>query len=239
VSRTFRAALLVAALGAAVLAGGVRAQGRRGAAPTPPAAPADPVRAAFEAATAPGLADSTRVRLETFLARHARHPLARGAQHELGLLAYARGEYADARDRFRRARPAAGGDEARYWEAQALFALGKTREARALALPLARVPAKRAGPRRFDAACLVALSWLEEGRKPEALAAWREVFAMPAGAGEAAALYQGVLLARELGRNDDAATWRTRLLARAPKSPEAASLVADAGAPDSAKTKRR
>lgn len=186
------------------------------------ATPLDPVRAEFAAATAPGLADSTRARLLAFLARHGRHPLAREARLELGRLAYARGDYAAGRDEFRRA----GGEEGRYWEGLSAFALGRPREARAAVLPLAR--ARKDSPRRWDAAYLVALSWAQEGRRAEALAAWRALFALPPrGGGEAAALYQGVRLARELGRVEDVAAWRGRLLARAPGSPEAASLLAE------------
>ncbi len=218
---------LAATLAFAVGVGAAHAQGRRPA-PTPaPVGPVDPVRAAWDAAVAPGLADTTRARLEAFLARYPRQPQARDAQHELGLLAYARGDYAAARDAFRRGRPASGGDEARYWEALSAFALGRTREARTLALPLAKAKPRQAGPRRWDAAYLVALSWAQEGKKSEALAAYRELFALPPAGAEAAALFQGVGLARELGRSEDAAAWRTRLLARAPGSPEAASLHAD------------
>jgi len=188
-------------------------------------APGDAVRAAFAAATAPGLADTTRVRLADFLARYGRHPLARDAHHELGLLAYAKADYATAREQFRRARPPSGGEEARYWEGLSAFALGRPRDARVLAQPLAR--AKRDTPRRWDAAYLVALSWAQEGRRPEALAAYRELFALAPRGGEAAALYQAIRLARELGRDEEAGQWRARLLRTAPGSPEAASLVAE------------
>ena len=242
-------ALVIVALAAAAF--GVSAQrgtssSRGGARPAPSAsadraAPADPVREAYARAIAPGLADSTRVRLASFLARYGRHPLARDAHHELGLLAYARGDYARAREEFRRARGPGAEEETRYWEALSLFALGRTREARSLVLPLAR--ARRETPRRWDAASLVALSWAQEGRRAEAFAAYEELFALdgPGGA-EAAALYQGVRLARELGRDEDAARWRTRLLRGAPGSPEAASLHAEEkGAPaaaDSATARR-
>jgi tetratricopeptide (TPR) repeat protein len=238
------AVVLFAALALAV-SGAAEAQRRR-ATPAPtaaPTAPFDPVEAAWNAAIAPGLADSTRVRLDAFLARHGRHPRARDAHHELGLLAYARGDYSAAREEFRRARPP-GGDESRYWEALAAFALGRPRDARTLAMPLTRAAGRQVGLRRWDAAYLVALSWAQEGRKPEALAAYRELFALPPAGAEAAALYQAVGLARELGRDDDAAEWRRRLLARAPGSPEAASLLADEAArpaapADSGATRRR
>ena len=209
-------------------------------APGDRAAPADPVREAFARAIAPGLADTTQVRLADFLARYGRHPLARDAHHELGLLAYARGDYARARDEFRRGRGPGAEEETRYWEGLAAFALGRTREARSAVLPLAR--ARRETPRRWDAAYLVALSWAQEGRRPEALAAYRELFALEGhGGGEAAALYQGVRLARELDRDEDATLWRTRLLRGAPGSPEAASLIAEEkgapAAPDSAQVR--
>jgi tetratricopeptide (TPR) repeat protein len=246
-SRALRATLAaggVIAVALALAAAGETQAQRRAAPPPVAVAPTDPARAALDAALAPGLADTTRLRLEAFLGTHPRHPLAREARHELGLLAYARGDYAAARDEFRRARPSSGGDEARYWEALSAFALGRTREARTLALPMARASGKQAGPRRWDAAYLVALCWAQEGRKAEALAAYRELFALPPAGSEAAALYQGVGLARELGRTEDATAWRTRLLARAPRSPEAASLLADeppAGParPDSAAARRR
>jgi tetratricopeptide (TPR) repeat protein len=226
--RSLRVLLALLALAAGAAGAGQAAAPRRPATPPPAAvAPADPVRAALDAALAPGLADTTHARLDAFLAAHGRHALARTARHELGLLAYARGDYATARDEFRRARPASGGDETRYWEALSSFALGRPREARTLALPMARATARQAGPRRWDAAYLVALCWAQEGRKAEALAAYRDLFALPPAGGEAAALYQGIGLARELGRIDDATAWRTRLLARAPGSPEAASLLAD------------
>ncbi len=240
---TFAVGGVIAVALSLAVAGETPAQRRNAPAP-PPVAPTDPARVALEAARAPGLADSSRARLTAFLATHPRHPLAREARHELGLLAYARGDYAAARDEFRRARPSSGGDEPRYWEALSAFALGRTREARTLALPLARAAGKQVGPRRWDAAYLVALCWAQEGRKPEALAAYRELFALPPSGSEAAALYQGVGLARELGRTEDASAWRTRLLARAPRSPEAASLLADeppaaAARPDSSAARRR
>lgn len=227
--RSAGAALLVlAALAAAASASPAIAQrGRdvKSGSSSAPVAPAEPVRAAFAAATAPGLADTTRARLASFLARHGRHPLARDAHMELGLLAYARGDYPSARDAFRRARGPGGAEEPRYWEALSAFALGRPREARAIAQPLARV--KKDAPRRWDAAYLVALSWAQEGRRNEALAAYRELFALPGKGGEAAALYQGVRLARELGRAEEAGTWRDRLMKGAPGSPEAASLLAE------------
>ena len=200
-------------------------------------APGDAVREAFAFATAPGLADTTRVRLADFLARYGRHPLARDAHHELGLLAYARADYATAREQFRRARPPAGGEEARYWEGLSAFALGRPRDARALVLPLAR--ARRDTPRRWDAAYLVALSWAQEGRRPEALAAYRELFALAPRGGEAAALYQAMRLAHELGRGEEATQWRARLLRTAPGSPEAASLRAEEKAASASATGSR
>jgi tetratricopeptide (TPR) repeat protein len=201
---------------------------RRSTPPSPgvPPTPADPVREAFTHAIAPGLADTTQARLGDFLARYGRHPLARDAHHELGLLAYARGDYARARDEFRRARGPGSVEEARYWEGLAAFALGRTQEARTAVGPLARM--RRAIPRRWDAAYLVALSWAQEGRRAEALAAYRELFALDGqGGAQAAALYQAIRLARELGHDDDVSTWRGRLLRTAPGSPEAASLLAE------------
>jgi tetratricopeptide (TPR) repeat protein len=219
---------LVLVVGGAASATPAASQPARSGSSTGPrdrAAAGDPVREAFAAATAPGLADTTRVRLADFLARYGRHPLARDAHHELGLLAYARADYATAREQFRRARPPSGGEEARYWEGLSSFALGRPRDARALALPLAR--ARRDTPRRWDASYLVALSWAQEGRRPEALAAYRELFSLAPRGGEAAALYQAIRLARELGRGEEAAQWRARLLRTAPGSPEAASLRAE------------
>ena len=213
------------------------AQRRNAASPTVPEAPADPVREAFTRAVAPGLADTTQARLGDFLARYGRHPLARDAHHELGLLAYARGDYARARDEFRRARGPGSVEEARYWEGLAAFALGRTQEARTAVGPMARM--RRATPRRWDSAYLVALSWAQEGRRAEALAAYHELFALDGqGGAQAAALYQAIRLARELDRDDDVSTWRGRLLRTAPGSPEAASLLAEekgaAAVPDSA-----
>ncbi|MGH7725829.1 MAG: tetratricopeptide repeat protein [Candidatus Eiseniibacteriota bacterium] len=183
------------------------------------------MRAAFDAAVAPGLGDSVAIRLRRFLEQYPRHPLARSAQLELGELAYARGEYFEARDHFRRARPvgvSSGSEEARYWEGQASFSLGRLREARETLIPIAR--ARRAVPRQWDAAYLVALTWAQEGRRAEALSAYRALFELPATGGEASALYQAHRLARELGRTEDATEWRARLLGRYPRSPEAASL---------------
>ena len=68
------------------------------AAAQPKTPPPDPVREEFARAVAPGLADTTTARLAAFLARFGRHPLARAAHHELGLLAYGRGDYARARE---------------------------------------------------------------------------------------------------------------------------------------------
>jgi len=212
-----------AALGLLVATGAAHAQGTPR--PAGPAAATDPVRASFQAALAPGLGDSTRVRLNRFLATYARHPLAKDAQYELGLLSYAEGDYAGARAHFRRARPAQGGEEARYWEGLSAFALGDPRDARDAVLAVAR--SRRDVARRWDSAYLVALSWAEEGRRPEALAAYRSLLALPAGPGQAAALYQAERLATELTRDEDAAEWRNRLLRNYPRSPEAASVRAE------------
>ena len=206
------------------------------AAPPPPVAkkPVDTARAAFDAALAPGLGDSTAARLTRFLALHPRHPLTASAQFELGRLAYAKGAYAEARNRFRRARSAGLADEARYWEGLAAFALGRPREARDAVLQTARAP--KAVPRRWDSAYLVALSWAEEGRRPEALAAYRQLFELPAGPAQASALYQAQRLASELDRVDESDEWGKRLLAAYPRSPEAASFRAEtAGKPPSVK----
>ena len=193
----------------------------------PPAVgpPADPVRAELDAALAPGLGDSTSARLERFLAAHGRHPLAPAAQFELGRLAYAKGDYAQARERFRRARWGAFEPEARWWEGLSAFALGRPRDARDAVQATAR--AVKPVPRRWDSAYLVALSWVEEGKRPEALAAYRALLALPAGPAQASALYQAQRLAAELERGDDAREWGKRLLASYPRSPEAASLRAD------------
>jgi len=222
---TLRALLLACALALAL---------PRAAHAAPPMKPAavDPVRAEFDAALAPGLGDSTAHRLERFLAGHGRHPLALAAHFELGRLAYARGDYAQARERFRRARGGAIADEARYWEGLAAFALGRPREARDAVAAAARAP--RTGPRRWDSAYLVALSWAQEGRRPEALAAYRALFDLPAGAAQASALYQAQRLAQDLKRADDAEEWGRRLLASYPRSPEAASFRAEAEKPAAA-----
>ncbi len=196
------------------------------AAPAPAPAPLpDPIRAEFDAAIAPGLGDSTSARLGRFLVAHPRHPLATGAQFELGTLAYVRGDYGNARERFRRARAGALTDEARYWEGLAAFALGRTRDARDAALGLTR--SRKDGPRRWDSAYLVALSWAQEGRRPEALAAYKGLFDLPAGPMQAAALYQAQRLAAGLARTDDASAWGRKLLAVYPNSPEAASFRAE------------
>jgi tetratricopeptide (TPR) repeat protein len=194
-----------------------------------PAPPADPIHAEFDAALAPGLGDSTAAQLARFLAAHPRHPLAPHAQFELGTLAYARGDYGEAREHFRRARAADLADEARYWEGLAAFALGRPRDAREAVLPAAR--ARHDAPRRWDSAYLVALSWAQEGRRPEALAAYRSLFDLPAGSAQAAALYQAQHLAAELSRGDDATEWGKRLLAAYPNSPEAASFRAETAKP--------
>ena len=196
---------------------------------TIPVPPADPIHAEFDAALVPGLGDSTAAQLGRFLSAHPRHPLAPHAQFELGTLAYARGEYGEAREHFRRARTADLADEARYWEGLAAFALGRPRDARDAVLPAAR--ARHDAPRRWDSAYLVALSWAQEGRRPEALAAYRSLFDLPAGSAQAAALYQAQRLAAELSRGDDAAEWGKRLLAAYPNSPEAASFRAETAKP--------
>ena len=223
---------------------GTAGRGVRAGSSTRPVAPVDPAEAAFLAATQPGLADSTRARLGAFLARHRRHARARDAHRELGMLAYARGDYAGARTEFRRSRGGGVDDEARYWEALAAFALGRPHDARALALPLAQ--SRRPTARRRDATSLVALSWAQEGHRVEALAAYRLLFALPPRDGEAAALYQAAKLASELGRTEDATAWRAQLLADAPGSPEAATILAEEKAaattaprPDSSATRER
>ena len=197
--------------------------------PANPAPPADPIRAEFDAALQPGLGDSTAAQLGRFLAAHPRHPLAPHAQFELGTLDYARGDYGQARERFRRARSTDLADEARYWEGLSAFALGRPRDARDAVLPAAH--ARHDAPRRWDSAYLVALSWAQEGRRPEALAAYRSLFELPAGSAQAAALYQAQRLAAELNRDDDAVEWGKRLLAAYPNSPEAASFRAEAVKP--------
>ena len=189
----------------------------------------DPVRAQYDAALAPGVGDSTKTRLTRFLAEHPRHPLTAPAQFELGLLGYARGDYAEARERFRRARSGGLADEARYWEGLSAFALGRPREARDAVSPAAH--AGRAVPRRWDSAYLVALSWAQEGRRPEALAAYRALFELPAGPAQASALYQAQRLAADLERTDEAAEWGKKLLASYPQSPEAASFKAETARP--------
>jgi tetratricopeptide (TPR) repeat protein len=235
---------LAAFLALALLAGPALAAppAKRAPAPKPAAAPApplDPVRAQYEAATAPGLGDTVRTGLNRFLAAHPRHALAPSAQFELGLLAYARGEYAEARERFRRARSGPGTDEARYWEGLSAFALGRPRDARDAVLGAAR--AGKAVPRRWDSAYLVALSWAQEGRRPEALAAYRALFELPAGPAQAAALYQAQRLAKELERDEEAVAWGRKLLASYPQSPEAASFRAETvkPAPPAAGTSRK
>ena len=207
---------------------------KSGPSTTKPTPPADPIHAEFDAALAPGLGDSTAAQLGRFLSAHARHPLAPHAQFELGTLAYARGEYGEARERFRRARATDLADDARYWEGLAAFALGRPRDARDAVLPAAR--ARHDAPRRWDSAYLVALSWAQEGRRPEALAAYRSLFDLPAGSAQAAALYQAQRLAAELSRGDDAAEWGKRLLAAYPNSPEAASFRAETAKPAAAPT---
>jgi tetratricopeptide (TPR) repeat protein len=235
------ALLLAGAFAVGAAAPAARAPARRPAppaasapppAPRPalrPAPPADPIRAEFDEALAPGLGDSTAARLGRFLAVHPHHPLAPHAQFELGTLAYARGEYGDARERFKRARAAELDDEARYWEGLSAFALGRPRDAREAVLPAAR--AKHDAPRRWDSAYLVALSWAQEGRRPEALAAYRTLLDLPAGPAQAAALYQAQRLAAGLSRADDAAEWGKRLLSAYPNSPEAASFRAETAKP--------
>jgi tetratricopeptide (TPR) repeat protein len=195
--------IALALLGGASSSGAQGSRDVRAGSSTRPLPPTDPGEAAFLAAIAPGLADSTAARLNAFLARFARHARAPEARHELGLLAYARGDYAIARREFRRARGPGVGEEARYGEALAAFALGRPRDARALVLPLAQ--ARRETPRRRDAAYLVALSWAQEGHRVEALAAYQLLFALVPRRPEAAALYQAASLARELGRSEDAA----------------------------------
>ena len=85
-------------------------------------------------------------------------------------------------------------------------------------------------PRRWDSQYLVALSWAQEGKRPEALAAYRALFDLPAGPAQASALYQAQRLAKDLARDDEAAEWGKRLLVSYPKSPEAASFKAEAPA---------
>lgn len=196
------------------------------------ALPSDPVRAQYDAALAAGLGDSVGTQLVRFLAEHRRHALAAAAQFELGQLGYARGDYAVARERFRRARSGPLADEARYWEGLSAFALGRPREARDAVLATAR--SGKAAPRRWDSAYLVALSWAQEGRRPEAMAAYRKLFDLPAGPAQAAALYQAQRLATELERSDEASEWGRKLLASYPRSPEAASFRAESVRPATA-----
>jgi tetratricopeptide (TPR) repeat protein len=187
--------------------------------------PADPIRAEYEAAIAPGLADSCATRLTHFLALHPRSPWAYAAELELGQLHYAKGDYAAAREHFRHAHGGASLDEARWWEGLSSFALGRPREARDAVSTLAHD--RHGAPRQWDATYLVALSYAQEGDKPQALAAYRELLGLPAGTGQAAALYQAERLAHDLARPDEALSWGKRLLADYADSPEAASLRAE------------
>ncbi len=217
-----RAALLVLLLAGTALAA-PKPQAKAPIAARP--APSDPLREEYDAALAAGLGDSVRSQLTGFLAEHPRHALAAPAQFELGQLGYAKGDYAEARERFKRARTGPLADEARYWEGLSAFALGRPREARDAVLGTAR--SKKALPRRWDSAYLVALSWAQEGRRPEAIAAYRTLFDLPAGPAQAAALYQAQRLATELQRADEASEWGRKLLASYPRSPEAASFRAE------------
>jgi hypothetical protein len=196
--------------------------------PAAPAGPVDPIRDAFARATAPALGDSTRTRLMAFIARYPHHPLSREAWLELGTLAYAMGEYSEARDDFRRARGGGVIDRARLWEARALLALGAPKDARALVQSLSR--ARTASAQRWEASEIVALSWTNEGKRSNALATYRALLAGPTGAGEAASLYQAIELADEAGAVADSRNWRERLVRTYPRSPEAASVRAEAAA---------
>jgi hypothetical protein len=169
--------------------------------------------------------------------RGTRPPPARALrQFELGRLAYAarrlrpgpRTLPARARRRARRRGALLGGARA--------FALGRPREARDAWRPPHAHPAR--GPARWDSAYLVALSWAQEGKRPEALAAYRALFDLPAGDAQASALYQAQRLAHDLQRTDEAEEWGRRLLASYPRSPEAASFRAEAEKPAAAAAPR-
>ncbi len=231
--------LVLVALCVAPPSSGRSVTSRRSTAPAPPnATPSDPTRDAYAQAVAPALGDSSRTRLRAFIARHPHHPLVREAWLELGTLAYALGEYAEARDAFRRARGGAVIERAKLWEARSLLALGTPREARALAQPIAR---GKTGA-RWEAGELVALAQLGEGNRPGALMSYRVMLGKPDARVEPSALFQAIQLANESAALEEARAWRARLIKSFPRSPEAASARVETTAPapaDDARAKSR
>ena len=139
----------------------------------------------------------------------------------LGALHFARGEYREAVTAY--ARAAARLDparkaEARYWAGLAWLGLGEPTQARA---SLEEVALDRS-PRRVEAVLGIAQAWELSQRPERAYDALASIAEGDLGEAGAAVLERAAALAERLNRPDQARRARERLLARYPRSIEAA-----------------
>lgn len=193
--------------------------------PTPPAAPAmsPEIRAALDSVPSARFAAVLR-RLEG----EARPGAGGEAALVLGQFLYARGEYSAAADAFARAAARLDPgrrDEARYWSGLCGLALRSPAAARAALEEVAPT-----SPRRPDALFAQALAWEMADRPERAMQQLEELLVLGPAAATPAALERLAALADGLNRPDVARDARARLVAEYPRSLEAVSTLAAAGA---------
>jgi tetratricopeptide (TPR) repeat protein len=162
--------------------------------------------------------DSASARYARLAARFPRHPSGEAALYELAEYHYARGDYQAARGEFDRVRGPLFRD-ARYREAVCTYALGDPVRARNLARDLVR---RREDPVTWLAAMLMAQTWENEGRLPEALTAYRRLLDLPAGPAQPAALLGAARVAERTKEHSESLEYLNALLKRYPNAPEAA-----------------
>jgi TolA-binding protein len=162
--------------------------------------------------------DSAAARYTRLANRFGRQTMGEAAVFELADYLYARGDYAAARSAYARVHgPQAR--HARLGEALCLFALGDPARARMVA----RGQIKRHDdPITWLASLLVAQCYENEGRLPEAFAAYRRLLDLPAGPAQPAALLGAARLAERSGEHKEARENIDRLRSRYPNSPETA-----------------
>jgi len=189
----------------------------RGTPAPPPPKPGSPTALWIEAQTTVN-GDSAAARYTRLANRYGRQAIGEAAVFELAEYLYARGDYAAARSAYARVRgPQAR--NARLGEALCLFALGDPGRARMVA----RAQIKRHDdPITWLASLLVAQCYENDGRLPEALAAYRRLLDLPAGPAQPAALLGAARLAERSGEHKEALEDIARLRKSYPNSPEAA-----------------
>ena len=192
------------------------AQVRGVPAPTPPK-PGSPAALWIDAQTTVG-GDSAVARYSRLASRFARQPMGEAALFELAEYQYARGDYVTARATYAHVHgPQAR--NARLGEALCLYALGDPARARVMARSQIK---RRDDPLTWLASLLVAQCWENEGRLPEALAAYRRLLDLPPGPAQPAALLGAARLAERSGEHKEAREDLERLRGHYPNSPEAA-----------------